>query len=224
MDKGAISKDRRKIVAGALWPAQLGRHHARKSNISCSLPFYLHIPLPSAYHPPSSRFKRSLATGRSRYTRTRGFCARKVLGFWTRSDGSPQFTGVPPSFSVPLSLSILPLCTARLVELRSSTRLYTRILTAGDTVPCEILPAVSRLAKRTPLCLAPFCAPLSLSLFPFAFVSRSTTTSFRIRFRIRSSFFIDWIYIYIFFFIYNGVHSRFWLLNSISFGYSFRAM
>lgn len=152
-----------------MWAARLGRHHARKSNISCSLPFYLHftVPLLTAYHPPSSRFKRSLATGRSRYTRTRGFCARKVLGFWTRSVlGSPQL--VPAihrrPFSFSLSLSMLPLCTIRLVKLRSSTRLYTRILTAGDTVPCEILPAVSRLAKRTPLCLAPFCPPLSLAL------------------------------------------------------------
>lgn len=192
-----------------MWAARLGRHHARKSNISCSLPFYLHftVPLLTAYHPPSSRFKRSLATGRSRYTRTRGFCARKVLGFWTRSVlGSPQL--VPAihrrPFSFSLSLSMLPLCTIRLTGEASlvNSPLYPYFDSGGHGALRNFAGCFAPRETNTPLSRSLLSSSLSLSLVP-SFRFCLSIESFSTRFRIRSSFFIDWI---CFFFIYNYIH------------------
>lgn len=189
-----------------MWAARLGRHHARKSNISCSLPFYLHftVPLLTAYHPPSSRFKRSLATGRSRYTRTRGFCARKVLGFWTRSVlGSPQL--VPaihrrPPFSLSLSLDAPSLYNTTGEASLVNSPLYPYFDSGGHGALRNFAGCFAPRETNTPLSRSLLSSSLSRSLVP-SFRFCLSIESFSTRFRIRSSFFIDWICFFFFLFI-----------------------
>lgn len=141
--------------------------------------------LPSCFHRSLLSLFKSFASGGSRYKRTMGFAfkrcwvsdpkpwgpMRHVGTERTRAPAvSPQFTGSFSLFFFPffsLSLSSVPFYTATLGVSLVNSPLYC-ILTAGDTVPCEILPAVSRLAKRR--CLLAFLlylAPLCLTLIFF---------------------------------------------------------